>query len=70
SGRLLVVENYYVKGVYEVVAVDKSMVYLLNRDSGEVKEFLLSNIPFQVKQGDYVKILVIDDKEYVLKYGQ
>jgi len=66
--RVSVVENYYVKGVYEVVAVDKAMAYLVNRESGELREIMLPNIPFQIKQGDYIKILVIDDKEYVVKH--
>ncbi|WP_440060185.1 NMD3-related protein [Thermogladius sp. 4427co] len=67
GGKVVLVENYYIKGVYEVVAIDKSMVYLLNRDTGEMVETLISNIPFRIEKGDEIKIFVVDNNEYIVK---
>ncbi len=52
---------------YEVIAVDKSTIYLLHEETGEIKEYPKTSGLRNVKVGDHVKRIRVKDKVYMVK---
>ena len=54
--------------IYSVIAKDKSTIYLLNDETGEMKEYPLTKYLADIKEGDKIRFVRVKDKDYVVKY--
>ena len=53
--------------IYRVIAVDRSTVYLLNEDSGEIREYPRTQSAWDLAEGATVYIIRHKSKEYLVK---
>jgi len=70
SGIIKPLPKAYLGGKYVVTSVDKNYVYLLNEDTGELREVSIKPGYSHLKTGDKVLLLSIEDKEYLVKESE
>lgn len=67
DGRIKVLPKAHLGGRYVVTSVDKNYVYLLNEETGELREVSVKPGYSHLKAGDNVILLSIEDKEYLIR---
>lgn len=64
SGRLVYGETY------SVIVTDKTTIYLLNEETGEIKDYPRTKSLSNVSEGDKVRAVRVRDKVYMIKYNE
>jgi len=53
--------------VYRVIGYDSSSIYLLNEETGEMREYPRSAGLYDLRNGDVVYLIKVGDKEYIVR---